>query len=166
MISEIRIYIEGGGDYKDTKARMRQGFGNFLEDLRHIARSRRIRWQIIACGPRNDAHNNFLMALETHPDAFNVLLVDSEGPVDTSPCKHLEIRDGWSLPGVDDAHCHLMVQIMEAWLVADIDTLSDFYGHRFNPNPIPKNPNVEEIDRNSRSVCATSGRTVHIGEKA
>ena len=52
MVKEIRIYIEGGGDDRDTKRQMRQGFSGFLKDLVQIARSKRIKWDIIVCGSR------------------------------------------------------------------------------------------------------------------
>ena len=49
MVSEVRVYVEGGGEGKETKASIRRGFGMFLGHLRNIAREQRIRWQIIAC---------------------------------------------------------------------------------------------------------------------
>ena len=149
MVKEIRIYIEGGGDKKDTKARIREGFSGFLKDLVQIARSKRIKWQIIICGTRNSAFNDFQNALNAHPDAFNVLLVDSEAPVKKTqtPWEHLKSRDNWDSPGVDDHHCHLMVQAMEAWFIADIDTLKEFYGQGFKENSIPKITNVETIHK-------------------
>jgi hypothetical protein len=101
----------------------------------------------VACGPRRAAFENFLIALDTHPYAFNVLLVDSEGPVNNGPREHLKSRDGWNLPDISAEHYHLMVQMMEAWLVADRDALSWFYGQRFNGNAIPRNPNVEQIGK-------------------
>ena len=79
MVNEVRIYAEGGGAGKDTKAAIRRGFGEFLRQLRTLARERRIRWNIIACGPRNAAFDAFKTALRTHTTAFNVLLVDAEG---------------------------------------------------------------------------------------
>ena len=37
---------------------------------------------------------------------------------------------------------------MEAWFIADLEALNAFYGQKgFNPNPIPKHNNVEEIDK-------------------
>ncbi len=148
MVSEVRIYVEGGGDGRDSKAQLREGFSQFLSDWRTIARSKRIRWRIIPCGPRGAAYRNFKNALQDHPDAFNILLVDSEGPVSSAPWQHLSSRDNWQALGTDE-RCHLMVQMMEAWLVADVDALGKFYGQDFNANPIPKNPNVEEITKQS-----------------
>ncbi|MCP4695529.1 MAG: DUF4276 family protein [Gammaproteobacteria bacterium] len=147
MVKEIRIYIEGGGDKKDTKKAIRIGFSEFLKELRQIAQKKRIRWQIIICGSRQNAFGDFKNALKANPYAFNVLLVDAESYVNTTPCQHLKFRDNWDLPNVDDEHCHLMVQTMEAWLIADIETLKKFYGQGFKENAIPKNPGVEKIDK-------------------
>jgi len=149
MVDEIRIYVEGGGDKKDTKSRVRQGFSGFLKDLVALAREKRIRWSIIACGPRNSTFDDFQTALRTHLQAFNVLLVDSESSVNAGPRQHLQDRDGWDLSNVVDEQCHLMVQVVEAWFVADLSALERFYGENFNSNPIPKNPNVEQIDKNT-----------------
>lgn len=164
MVSEIRIYVEGGGNSKDTRARMREGFSGFLRDLVDKARQKRIRWQIIACGARNDAFADFVTALETHPDAFNVLLVDAEGPVLTTPWQHLRERDHWNPPqNVNDDQCHLMVQTMEAWIIADPDALRQFYGQGFNATMLPHNPNVEQVDRHTlaatlRNATRTTGK--------
>jgi len=59
MVKEIRIYIEGGGDKKETKKAIRIGFSEFLKDLRQIAQKKRIRWQIIICGSRQNAFEDF-----------------------------------------------------------------------------------------------------------
>ncbi len=149
MVKEIRVYIEGGGDGKNTKALIRQGFSGFLQDIVQLARISEIKWQIIICGSRNNAFRDFKNALKSHADAFNLLLVDAEAPVKQSPWQHLKSRDNWDSPGVDDTHCHLMVQAMEAWFIADIDTLRKFYGQGFKENAILRNQNVETIDKDS-----------------
>lgn len=150
MVKEIRIYIEGGGDSEETKTLLRQGFSSFFNPIIKIVRSKKIGWKIIMCGSRNNAFRDFKNALEDHPDAFIILLVDSEAPVKKqTPWEHLKFRDNWDSPGVDDTHCHLMVQAMEAWFIADIEALKKFYGQGFKENSIPKNPNVETIDKDS-----------------
>ena len=149
MVKEIRIYIEGGGDDRDTKRKIRQGFSSFLKDIVQMARSQRIKWDIIVCGSRNNTFKSFKNALADFPDAFNVLLVDSEAPLKKDPWEHLKDRDNWELSGVDDTHCYLMVQAMEAWFIADIEALKKFYGKGFKENAISKNPNVETIDKDS-----------------
>ncbi|MGD1909826.1 MAG: DUF4276 family protein [Rivularia sp. (in: cyanobacteria)] len=149
MVKEIRIYIEGGGDGKNSKALIRRGFSTFFRDLVELARSKKIGWTITVCGSRNNAFRDFKKALKSYPDAFNLLLVDAEESVNNSPWEHLKIRDNWTPPEIDDIHCHLMVQTMEAWMIADIDALKKFYGRGFKENAIPKNSNVETIDKST-----------------
>jgi len=147
MVNEIRLYVEGAGNDIHTKKLLRDGFRIFLNELVLIARMKRIKFQIIACGRRHQAFSDFSDALQKHPNSFNILLVDSEAPVSKSPWQHLQKRDGWNAGQINDEHCHLMVQIMESWMVADVSALRQFYGKDFNDNAIPKNPNVEQIDK-------------------
>lgn len=162
MVREIRIYVEGGGDGKNTKALIRQGFSNFLKELVQIARIKQIRWQVVACGSRNDAFRDFKNALKDHSNAFNVLLVDSEEAVNTTPWKHLKRRDNWDSFGIEDNQCHMMAQTMEAWFIADIDTLNKFYGQGFNETSIPKTTDVEKIDKDrlESALKAATRRTL------
>ena len=55
---------------------------------------------------------------------------------------------------------------MEAWFMADIDTLKRFYGQGFKENAIPKNINVETIEKDSLepSLKAASRDTKSKGE--
>lgn len=144
---EIRIYIEGGGDGKETKRQLRIGFSSFLDELRSQAQEKRIRWNIIACGTRRHAYENFMLAQKTRSDAFNVLLVDSEGPVSSLPWKHLAARDGWETDELLDNQYHLMVQVMEAWFMADKQALQRFYGDNFNINSLPRRADIENINK-------------------
>ena len=149
---EIRIYVEGGGNARHQKQQIRQGFNDFFKDLRERGRTRRVRWNLVACGSRNDAFEDFRAALSDHPDAINILLVDSEDPIaeGIGPWRHLSERDpSWkaSDPSVSDEHYHLMVQVMEAWLIADLEKVEDYYGPDFNRNAIPANRNVEAIPK-------------------
>lgn len=146
---EIRIYVEGGGDSSNQKSKLRMGFSNFFQTLINQARSRRIKWNLIPSGSRNNAYRNFINALTDHPDACNLLLVDSEAPVTQQPWQHLQSRDNWDSQGLDDRQCHLMVQAMEAWFIADIDALSQFYGQGFQVNSIPRTSNIENIPKDS-----------------
>ncbi len=155
MVKEIRIYAEGGGNDAQTKTLLREGFNNFLKGLVAIARAKRIRWHIIACGSRNQAYSDFVTALQTHPDAFNVLLVDSEEPVSKSPWLHLQERDNWNAEQIGHEHCHLMVQTMEAWLIADLSALKRFYGQGFNENPYRR---IQMWNRSKRKRCYQHSR--------
>jgi hypothetical protein len=147
MVAEIRIYVEGGGNCDSIQREMRQGFSAFLGDLVRVARESRIKWSIVVCGPRDEAFRAFRTALRGHPDAFNVLLVDAEGPVASAPWDHLRERDGWNPNEKRDENCHLMVQVMESWFAADLDTVEHFYGRGFHRDAIPNTPDVETIDK-------------------
>jgi len=149
---EIRIYVEGGGrgESRHTNAQFRAAFGDFLSELRDCARAQRIGWKIIACGSRSSAFDDYQTALRAHPHSFNVLLVDSERAVTVdNPWRHLKAHSGdnWDNPGVDDRHCHLMVQTTEAWLIADREKLREYYGRDFHENSLPRNPNVEAVPK-------------------
>jgi Domain of unknown function (DUF4276) len=167
MLREIRIYIEGGGDGANTKALLRGGFSNFFSALQQSVREKKIKWNLTTCGSRNNTFRDFKNALQSHPEAFNILLVDSEGVVTKQPWEHLRTRDTWDSPNADDNQCHLMVQTMENWLVADIEVLEKFYGQNFKNNLIPRNTNVEEIDKDllarklKESTCNTSKGEYH-----
>jgi hypothetical protein len=145
MAQEIRIYIEGGGDTNNTKRTLRQGLDEFFKDIQTLAKQKKIAFSIIPCGSDESSFRNFQRALQSHPDAFNVLVVDSDTAVTTTPRQHL---NRWDLSNVSDDQIHLMVQIMESWYLAHIDALKDFYGQGFQENSLPKNPKVEEIPKN------------------
>ncbi|MBW4672708.1 MAG: DUF4276 family protein [Desmonostoc geniculatum HA4340-LM1] len=158
----IYIYIEGAGDEDDTElllkprpgfrsgirsgkettTGLRPGFIKFFQELYDIA-AENINIFIVMCGSRRDAYENFKTALESQPEAFNVLLIDAESPVDSTvrPWEHLRNRtqdQPWILDAVnfEDDRCHLMVQTMEAWFIADIDALTVFYGEGFREDGI------------------------------
>lgn len=161
MVATIRVYVEGGGDGKESKAQVRLGFGKFFQDIVAQAREKRIGWHIVVCGSRNSAFGDFQAGQRTHPDAFNVLLVDSEAKVTAGPRQHLRERDAWDLQDFDDEQCHLMVHVLEAWLVADIDALQAYYGQHFNTGAIPRTEDVEQIEKPTlyASLKAATRRT-------
>ena len=148
MVAAVRLFIEGGGRGKEPRAFLRQGFHAFFGELIAVARSQRISWNLTVCGSRENAYRLFTNALDKYPDAFVVLLVDAEGPVRANPWDHLRAKDRWRKGQTTDDQAHLMVQVMEAWLVADRDALSTFYGQGFLVNRLPAlTGNVETIDR-------------------
>ena len=106
--------------------------------------------RVIACGGRDQAYDRFCTAIVQRPDHFNVLLVDSEGPVAAAePWAHLKQRDGWDRPNSawkDSAH--LMVQMMESWFLADRDCLARYFGDGFRANALPAPERaIEEISK-------------------
>jgi hypothetical protein len=147
-MSGVTIYMEGGGDSKDQKAQLRQGMSRFLATLRDKALAQNRKWKLTPCGGRRAAYEAFLNArLRPAAGELIVLLVDSEAPVTAaSRAAHLRDRpgDGWGLKGVPETHIHLMVQAMEAWIVADPDALATYYGQKFRRNALPTRANLEE----------------------
>ena len=140
----ITLYVEGGGDSKDLKTRCRRGFAKFVENAGLAGRMPRI----VACGGRNNAYKSFETALAMG-ERTPVLLVDAEGTLSAeSPWDHVLDQDGWDRPnGAGDRHCHLMVQIMESWFLADRSALVSFYGHEFQRGALPENRSVEQISK-------------------
>jgi hypothetical protein len=148
-VSGIAIYVEGGGDGKEQKAELREGFNGFLSTLKEAARFRRIRWKLVCCGGRNQAYDAFRHAARTEPEQLNVLLVDSEDGVGTdvsAPARrqHLTRREGWDLSAIGAGALHLMTRCMETWIVADAEALKEFYGQGFNANALPRRENLED----------------------
>lgn len=142
----IRVYVEGGGDYRERLAKCRHGFSELFRKVMPPKCMPRV----IACGNRNETFDRFCTAARFHSDTFCVLLVDSEGPVaaGAAPWDYLENRDRWHAPpGTNDEHVHLMVQVMEAWFLADKDALQRFYGQGFTRNALSRSANVEAIPK-------------------
>jgi hypothetical protein len=138
MIKAVRIYVEGGGKKKDSRLLFRTALKAFFNKA--ISSDRNIQWDIRACGSRNAAYDDFRNddSLD-HPEAVVIPLVDSEGPVSDGHTagQHLQITDKWLLKRQHGDRCHLMVQMMEAWFLADVEALVGYYGAGFNRNSIP-----------------------------
>lgn len=149
----VKIFVEGGGDASSLRAECRHGFSCFFAAAGCQGKMPRI----IACGSRNDAFASFCTAIGQGERAF--LLVDSEDALDDvcqrgqperwRPWEHLKRRDQWEKPpAADDMACHLMVQCMEAWFLADRETLQSFFGQGFNPKVLPAKENpVERLSK-------------------
>lgn len=159
----VRIYVEGGGEHGSTKANCRQAFRLFLEKMISPGSFR-----VIASGSRGAAFQDFCSALTNHPNNYVVLLVDSEAPVTTGLWEHLEAREGdnWHRPlGADDQQVHLMVQTMEAWLLADQQTVTEYYGQGFLAASLPRQANVELIPkRDALTALQHASRPTQKGE--
>jgi hypothetical protein len=154
----IKLFVEGGGDSKTLRTACREGFAEFLGKAGLKGSMPRI----VACGGRGSAYNDFCTAVANGQPAL--LLVDSEAPVAAQhqpgddkaqwmPWAHLAQRqgDGWTKPiGADDKDCHLMVQCMESWLLADRQTLQAYFGQGFKPNALPAASRpIEGIDKDT-----------------
>lgn len=135
--------MEGGGDTADGKASLRQGMSSFLRSQR-----KHVSLKVVACGSRGNARDAFLNAMAQSPGTFNILLVDSEAPVSTPARLHLEKHDGWTLATVTDDKIHLMIQVMETWVIADAEAVAEYYRQGFLRRAIlPDNQDLEVIDK-------------------
>lgn len=140
----VKIYVEGGGGLEQS---CRKGFRTFFEKAGFKGKMP----QIVACGSCQSAFERFCFALDNGEKAF--LLIDSEEPVATNanPWSHLAQRkdNAWKKPlNATDSQCHLMVQEMENWFLADKKALADFFGKGFQSSALPTIENgVESISK-------------------
>ncbi len=137
MPKEIWIHFEGSNSLKE-------GFHAFFREFRERGAGRfTFRWIASRSGP--EACRGFHTALKTHPKAWNILVIDSDGPdrgnLSASLCEKQHWRRSY-------AHSIFwMVQMMEAWFHADKDALKRFYSAGFRENSLSRNLNVEEIPK-------------------
>jgi Domain of unknown function (DUF4276) len=140
----VRIYVEGGFQ-GSTKSTCRQAFRAFFGKT--VPRGT---FTVIASGSRSNAFEDFGSSLKQNRGDYNILLVDSEEAVAGGPWQHLASRqgDGWQPPvGATPDQAHLMVQVMEAWFLADRKALADYYGQGFTAGSLPDQRNVELISK-------------------
>ena len=170
----VKLYVEGGGDSSTLKTACRAGFSEFLRKAGLQGSMPRI----VACGGRQDAYDSFCTAISSGEEAL--LLVDSEAPVliqcqqgddhkSWDPWQHLKNRpgDNWDIPGgAKNEDCHLMVQCMEAWFLADRASLKSFFGQGFNENALPHEKNKLESIAKIAIYKALSSATQNCKTKA
>ncbi len=160
----IAIYMEGGGPKPNSQAMLRQGMGMFLAEIKNACRKKRWRWNLVCCGTRDEAYKRFEKERRNRDNSIVVLLVDSETQVDVpAPTAHLAARDGWNFHGADGDMVHLMVQMMETWIVADPDALKAYYGQGFRANTLPRHQNLEEVSK--RNIEQALDRATHGTQK-
>lgn len=118
---------------------------------------------MVACGSRKMAYDDYCVAVKNGQPAM--LLVDSEAPVQEQfeggdiyswkPWEQLLSRtdqsgnkcDLWNKVG-NDTDCHLMVQMMESWFLADVETVKSYYKAGFKEDRFPSSDeNIEAISK-------------------
>ena len=152
----VTIYVEGGGNSRLARE-CGQAFSQFIR--RSGAPS--ISFRVIASGSRGDARRDFERALSQSENAM--LLVDAEGPVSANnPWEHLRHSDSWTRPtGAQNDDCHLMVQAMESWFLADKDSLASFFGRGFRLEALPRQTDIEAVSKDDllRALGAATRNT-------
>lgn len=170
----MKIFVEGGGDSSQLKANCRKGFASFFEKAGLKGKMPRI----VASGSRKQAYDDFCTALNNGEEAL--LLVDSEESVNTGlqgtedyetwkPWEHLAQREGdkWLKPAnATNKQCHLMVQCMESWFLADHDALKSFFGQGFQGNQLPTTANQIETIGKQQVYDALAKATANCKTKA
>jgi len=147
VVKEIVIHVEGGGD-ATSKARLREGLTRFLNGSRLEALRRGVRLRVVPGGSRTDTFREFEANYAAgRAGALVLLLVDSEGPVQGTPKEHLTASERWDLSTVSDDQVHLMVEVMEAWFVADRESLRIYYGQNFASGSLPATTTVEAVSK-------------------
>lgn len=145
---KVRVYVEGGGDARsgDLATQARRAFGELI----FKATGKRV--SVIACGPRTQTLDAWKTHREQQPGDLSFLLLDSEGPVRDieRPIEHLKELEKWGFPEDVPSSCvHLMIQVMETWLIADPKALSVVFGRLFDRSKVPKWPNLEQVSKSA-----------------
>ena len=153
---KVTIYVEGGGDSKELHTRCREGFRKLLKRCGFTGRMP----QLVACGGRSQAFNDFSRAHRTsHAENIVLMLVDSEDPMKDieATWTHLASRDGWQQPdGTTDDQVLLMTTCMETWIVSDRAVLKTYYGNNLQESALPA-----WVDLESRARDAVQNALVH-----
>jgi len=136
MPGEIRVYFEGD---KGLKA----GFDAFFKEIRERARAAQCQVFVVATG--GTPERDFSIALRKHPAAWNILLRDSEGPLQPVQSALLCLKQQCEPAQADSIFW--MVEMMESWFHADKDALEACYKTGFRRSALKANPNVEEISK-------------------
>ncbi len=158
MNRDVRVFLEGA-DTGNTARALRAGMQEFLR--RALPTDAQLTLRVTTCGDAASAYRAFERAYRDNPNRATVLLVDSEGPVTDGAWEHVRRGHG----GVDRTlpadRFHLMVELMEAWLVADPESLKRWYGQGFNSSSLPAPSAVEstpkrDLDRRLKAATKNS----------
>ena len=161
---KAKIYAEGGGPPdadkdidpagqmervetrdKSLHIRCRDGFAGLLERC-GLDRGR---FQVIPCGGRGEARNDFLIEHGAAAGEYYVaLLIDSEDSVSCidETWKHLKGFFNWQRPReAQDDQVLFMTRCMETWIVADRSILREHFGENLQVSELPERDGLEGV---------------------
>ena len=123
----VRIFIEGGGRGEVSDEIFKNSWRDFFASAGLAGKMPKV----VRGRSRTSTYRKFRNA-RPRANEILLLLVDSEGPVETgrSAWEHLRQRreDGWVRPNWADANsAYLMVQFMETWFLADPNALRRYF---------------------------------------
>ena len=127
----MNLYLEGG-------RHLRKPMNSFIRR----AIGHRFNLRVIPCGSRSVAIDRF--AREARASSSSILLIDSEGEDLIRLARELSRQTGVSESA---RRIFFMVELMEAWFLADRNALRGYFGQGFRPNRLSGNPNVERIPK-------------------
>lgn len=177
-MSKIRLYVEGGKPLKqpankatkDNDRELREGLQVFLSkalDGKLL--------QIVCAGSGSGTCKRFVndWVKKQDQEVVKFLLVDSESEVITKDRRsHLKQGHGQGvaqeLSKIEEKYCHLMVQEMEAWFIADEKALKSVFPNDYQAGKIPQIVDVEIYDKdrvNEMLYAATNRKYVADNEK-
>lgn len=164
-MKKVKIYFEGGtprgqksnpaNEFLDRKLRL--GLQQFLQ--KSLSNKEKVSISVDLCGSGTMACEKFFSDIKRNvaPDVIKILLVDAESPVEKtekrSRIEHLQKPNSHGhkftqqLASIDEKLCHLMVQEMEAWFVADAEAIKKAFRSDFKENVIQKTSDVEQYDK-------------------
>lgn len=128
MVKEIRVYFEGS-------SKLRPGFAAFFNKA---GCHRRVKPIATDGNPVRD----YRIGCHTNPDAWNILLKDSEGPDDGRLSDKLAEGENFEVRSL-----FWMVETMESWFIADPDCLANYYQRNFNRKSLGNTTNVEKVSK-------------------
>ena len=120
----VRVYFEGA-------PALGPGFRVFYRRLFDLAHERNVDFRFVSGGSGPQVKRDVALDKRLNPEQWTIALLDSEGAAFDA----------------EEPDVFWMVELMEAWFLADRDSLSRFYGRDANLGVLPRSQNVERIPK-------------------